>query len=343
MVLLKFMPELGHPAQKAIQFVPESCPTCIQRHDPDFEQFNSRETVLQFEVPRGRSLELGFDAPASQTRRVIINDTDLPLRRDGKRLWISIPPLTTPATWAPALETDIVETGMVLRVELADPARRAGAYADGRFPVLERQAADNLSFAMREVIRRMGLGQQVAQEKTGLIMVMGFDTNNPAGHRDAPPHVHMHLRWPNNVGTQISHYYLNDQGLLTENKVGVRGLQMPQRRFGPGEKFTTIDNKGQPVYAHTITQEGYLLIERSRDAATCLLKPLEHGFQSGVQMECGPLGNARVTVQNDYLAGRLVVRTGDILEVFRYDPDTGKLTSPTEEPPIPVSVRNPEW
>jgi hypothetical protein len=342
-ILLKFLPEPGLEADGKLRFVAESCRACVQRHDPAFERFNTRESVLQIEVPKARSLELAFEIAPRQSQRVIINDTDLSVRRDRSKLLVALPPLYEDAIWAPALETDIVEPGMVLRIEHADLARRAGAYAEGRFPELERRAADNLSFAMREVIRRMDLGQRVAQEKTGLIMVMGFDTNFPAGHTDAPPHVHMHLRWPNNVGSQIAHYYLDERGLLTENKVGIRALDVPQLRFGPGERFATTDNRGQQVYAHTITSEGFLLIDRPSDGASCLLSPKGAGFQDGVGLDCGPLGAVDIAVTNDFAEGLIVVRTGEIEERFRYDTGTGKLLTPNESPPAPASARNPVY
>ena len=340
-VLLKFLPEPGLQADGKVKFVADTCRTCVQQHDPAFERFNARESVLQIEVPKARSLELAFEVSSRQSQRVILNDMDLPLRRDGSRLIVALPPLNEGAIWAPALETDIVETGMVLRIEHADLARRAGAYADGRFPELERRAADNLTFAMREVIRRMDLGERVAQEETGLIMVMGFDTNFPAGHTDAPPHVHMHLRWPNNVGSQIAHYYLDERGLLTENKVGIRAFGVPQLRFGRGERFATTDNRGQQVYAHTITSEGFLLIDRPSDGASCLLSPNGAGFQDGVRLDCGPLGAADIAVDNNFAEGLMVARTGEIEEKFRYDTGTGRLLSPSEAPPAPTSARNP--
>ncbi len=342
-ILLKFLPELGHEADGKVKFVSESCLTCVQRHDPAFERFNSRESVLQIEVPKTRSLELAFEIAPRQSERVIINDTDLSVRRDRSTLLVALPPLYEDAIWAPALETDIVEPGMVLRIEHADLARRAGAYAEGRFPILERQAADNLTFAMREVIRRLGLGERVAREETGLIMVMGFDTNFPAGHTDAPPHVHMHLRWPNNVGSQIGHYYLDERGLLTENKVGVRAFGLRQLRFGPGETFATIDNRGQKIYAHTITAEGHLRIDRPDDDASCLLSPAGKGFQEGVRLDCGSLGTADIVVTNDLDVGLIVARTGEIEERFRYDPGTGALRSPSAAPAAPASARNPEY
>jgi hypothetical protein len=340
MVLIKFVPDANLAADHKIRFVPESCPACRQLHDPAYERFNTRESVLQFEVPKNRSLELAFDMSKKQARRVIINDQDVTTFQDNEKLIVALPPLPIDAIWAPALETDIEEPGMILRVEPADPARRAGAYAAGRFPELERRAADNLSFAQREAIRRLGLGEKVVRDKTGVIMVMGFDTNFPANHLDAPAHIHMHLRWPNNVGTQISHFYLSEQGLLTENKVGVRALNLPQRRFGPQEIYWTVDNKGQRVYGHTITEKGHLKLDAS-DGQSCVMQPIGSGFHLGVRLDCGSLGTATIQVNNDFAIGVISVQTGEIRETFRFDVDTGKLLSPSLPPPPPASARNP--
>lgn len=340
--LLKFVPEHGLPSEGAVRFDAGSCPACKQLHDPAFERHNALESVLQFRLPRERALELTFEVSPKQARRVILNDADLPLSFANGKLTVRIPPLKSDAIWAPALETDIAETGTVLRVETADPLRRGGAYATGRFPELERRAADNLTFALREVIRRLGLGEAVERDHVGTIMVMGFDTNFPAGHEDAPPHVHMHLRWPNNVGTQIGHYYIDSNGLLTENKVGVRAIGAPQRRFPRGQTFTTIDNRGRDVYANTITQEGWLTVERP-EVGACLLRPSgTGGFESGVAIDCSGLGSTSVLVSIDLAGGVITVRTGDIIEHFHYDIDTGQLLTRIDAPPIPISARNPE-
>lgn len=341
MVLVKFTPPAGQSAPKIVPFAADSCRACEQLHDPAFERFNTKEAVLQLAVPRGRFLSLAFDIGPSQVQRVIVNDSDLVTRREGARLIAELPPLWSDAVWAPALETDITEPGMVLRVETADPVRRAGPYAGGPFPTVQRRAADNLGFAQREVVRRLGLGAAVEAAGTGSIMIMGFDTNFPAGHADAPPHVHMHLRWANNVGTQIGHYYLSEDGLLTENRVGVRGLNAPARTYKRGEPFTTIDNRGQPVYAHTITDAGYLKIERP-DGAACQLSPSGQGFQDGVIVDCGSLGTARISTSIDVAAAVITVHTDDIVETLRYDAETGRLLTRAAAPDVPTSARNPD-
>lgn len=172
------------------------------------------------------------------------------------------PPVATDTITAAEVARHIVEPDMVLRFEHADPARRAGAYATRRFPDRQRRAANTLEFAQREVVRRLGLGEEIERDGVGRIQIMGFDTNAPHGHGDAPPHVHMHLRWPGDTGMQIGHHYIGPDGLLTENIVGLKGLHALQRWFGRGETFTAIASDGRALYSHRITPRGWLEIAR---------------------------------------------------------------------------------
>lgn len=341
-VLIKFLPQAGRDAAARVAFLVDSCRACTQLHDPAFERFNLRESVIQLRVPRERFLELAFAAPEADAARAFVNNQELPLRRVGERITLDLPPLAEDAVWAGAFATEIVEPGVTLRFEHGDPARQAGAYATGAFPEVERRAADNLTFAQREAIRQLGLGEYVQREKIGQIMLMGFDTNFPAAHTDAPPHVHMHLRWASNIGTQISHFYIAPDGLLTVNKVGVRGLNMPGRTLGRGEAFTTIDRFGRAVYTHTITAGGALTITGPDGKSTCTLLPAGAGFHFGVRLACGSAPAVTIRVEDDMAAGIIAVTTGPLREVLRYDPQTGNLKSVNQPVSSPPSTLNPD-
>ncbi len=341
MVLVKFVPAVGRAASGRVRFDPASCGACVVLHDPAYERFNSQETVAQLSVPRNRLLTLAFEIDARDAERAFVNRTSLPVTHDGRRVQIELPPLAEDAIWAPAYATEIEEAGMTLRFEHADPVRRAGAYASGAFPLTERRAADNLTFALREAIRRLGLGTYVEREKIGRIMVMGFDTNFPAGHTDAPAHVHMHLRWPNNVGTQIGHFYLNPQGLLTHNEGGVRALRVGSRRFEPGQKFDTIDRFGRVAFSHTITPAGSLEVA-GPDGRACALTPIGTGFHTGVALACGAAGSTTVVVADDIATGNAIIDTGVLRERLRYDVATGELLTPVAPPRLPASALNPD-
>ncbi|MDR6116279.1 MULTISPECIES: hypothetical protein [unclassified Sphingomonas] len=335
-IVLKFVKH-GSPDRPVARFQPESCPACAPVTTPLFNADNPRETVVALHVPRRRSLELAFDGPRLAVRRVLLSGGDVPFRSGPHGVVVQLPPVATDAITAAEVATHIVEPGMVLRFEHADPARRAGAYATGPFPDRQRRTANVLEFAQREVVRRLGLGEEAEREGLGRIQIMGFDTNAPHGHVDAPPHVHMHLRWPDDTGTQIGHYYIGPDGLLTENIVGVKGLGTPERRFGRGDTFTSIAPDGRGLYSHRITARGWLEIARP-GGRSCLIKPDGGaGFDAGAQVVCGDEPATRIAVTDD-LRGVLTVVTGPVTEVFRYDPDTGALLSPAIAPAPPPSV-----
>ena len=321
----------------------DSCPACVDENDPAFARDNPRETLLDLRIPAGRQLELAFVSPAKSVRRVIVESDDLPFRREGGRLLVSVPPLREDVVETGEFATHLVEPGMILRLEHADPARLAGAYAGKPLPAIQRQAANALEFAQREAIRALGLGDYVARQGLGVIEVMGFDTNNPHGHRDAPPHIHMHLRWPFNTGTQIGHFYIGADGLLDRNTAGITRFNLPERVFARGETFTTIGNTGKPVYTQTITAEGWLKLATawSDRPATCLIRPVTGGFQSGAVVACDGRPAVQVTVSDDIVAGITRVRAGQVIETIRYDPDTGRLLSPTKPPARPEDTVEP--
>jgi hypothetical protein len=336
-IVLKFVKQ--SPADGPVaRFDPASCPSCTAVTMPLFNAENARETVIALNVPRRRSLELAFQGPREAVRRVILEGGDLPFRGEPGRVVVQVPPVAADAVTAAEVATHIVEPGMVVRFEHADPVRRAGFYATGPFRQAQRRAANVLEFAQREVVRELGLGEQVEREHLGRIQIMGFDTNAPHGHTDAPPHMHMHLRWPGNTGTQIGHYYIGADGLLTHNQVGVKDIPGRERRFGRGEPFTTVGPNGRGVYTHRITGEGWLELGRAGEAP-CLIRPADGtGFQSGATIRCAGRPETHIRVEDDLSRGVVTVVTGTITEIFRYDTDTGVLISPAAITPPGPSV-----
>jgi hypothetical protein len=332
LIVLKFLPAAVRPDPAPLPvFQPASCPACSVVHDAAYERRNAEETLLALRLPAGRALDLVFTGTAAGIRRVVLEKADLVWRQDGPSLHVAVPPQQTGAVEAGEFHTVLTEPGLTTRIEHADPVRRAGDYAAGRFPLLEREAATNLEFSMREASHRLALGATIEAEHLGPIQFMGFDSNDPAGHRDAPPHVHMHMRWPGNIGTQIGHYYIDDRGLLAGNRVGIAGLARPQQHFAPGETFTTTAPDGRPVYSNTITREGGLRIARP-DGAACLISPLGTGFDKGAGIDCGSLGATTLMATDDIVHGVLVVRSDATTEKLTYDPDTGWLLSVSREP-----------
>lgn len=336
-VVLKFVKRDG-AGEAPVRFDPASCRACRVVDEPLFNADNARETAIALRVPRQRTIELAFDARPATVRRVLLESGELPFRTTGDRIVVALPPLAQDAITAAEVATHIVEPGLVLRFEHADPARRAGAYATSAFPDLQRRAANVLEFAQRQVVRTLGLGEDAVKRGWGTIQIMGFDTNAPHGHVDAPPHVHMHLRWPGNTGTQIGHYYIGTDGLLSHNMVGVKGLNAPDRRFGRGETFTTIAPDRATAYTHRITERGWLEIADGR-GRTCLMRPAAAGgFADGAIVQCPGMDDQHITVADDLTDGVLTVTTGDIVETFRYATDSGLLLSPATVPASAPSV-----
>jgi hypothetical protein len=334
-VTLKFVRTAGGPPAQPLRLVPESCGVCVQGREPNFARENPLETIVELDIPKGRYLEPAFDGAPGAFRRVILQTGDVPFQTDAGRIRVQLPPLEGDAVESGEVATQIAGEGYVLRFEHADPARRAGAYANA-FPSLERRAANTLEFSLREAVRELGLGVQVKREELGIIEIMGFDTNNPHGHLDAPPHIHMHLRWPYNIGTQIGHIYLTPTGRLSIDRVGITGYRLPERTFGPGEIFTTLSPKGTIAYTLTITADGGLRIG-TRDGRACTLEPTDAGFNVGAQVTCDQRPPVAVHVDDDLARGRIEVRTDALVEVFHYDRDTGALTSPSQRPPEEAS------
>lgn len=339
-LVLKFVKADAAPPGPVARFVAASCAACAIDPTPDFAADNPRETIVALTVPRARQLELAFAGVAAGVRRVIVESGDVPFRRAGDGVVVQVAPIDRDAVTAGEYALHIVEPGMVLRLEHADPVRRAGAYAAGRFPDVERAAATNLEFAQRAVVRMLGLGMRAERERLGTIQVMGFDTNAPHGHRDDPPHMHMHLRWPLNAGTQIGHFYIGPDGLLTHNVVGTSGRPGPPRTFARGETFTTIGPDARAVYSQRITPEGWLVVGIA-GLPGCTIRPLDRGFQSGAHVACPGHAAADIRAVDDLAAGVVTVRTGPITELFRYDRDTGALTAPAAVPPSSPSVYRP--
>lgn len=340
-VVLKFVKRTDRAALAA-RFDSASCHACTIDETPLYAANNERETVVALIVPRARSLELAFEAQGGNVRRVIVEGGDVPFRTEGRRILVDLPPLIHEAITAAEFATHVVEPGMVLRFEHADPARRAGDYASGPLPTVQREAADVLEFAQREVIRELDLGHYVEHNNLGRIQIMGFDINAPHGHTDSPPHLHMHLRWPQNTGTQIGHFYIGTDGLLTHIVTGVKGIDRPAANYARGQAFTTIGPDGRGVYTHRITSEGWLSLGRAGEAP-CEIKPSgARGFADGATVTCPEHDPHRIKVRDDLPSGRLTVTTDRIVETFRYDRDTGHLTSPAEPvaPALSVYVQN---
>jgi hypothetical protein len=327
LVTLKLMKTASAPAELPVRLeFPASCAACQAVDDPAYARQNSREAVLAMRVPLSTALELRVSTDARAFRRVLLETTDLAFAHDANGLSFTLPAQIADRPDSGELQTHLYWQGVELRFEHADPARRAGDYATGEFPAVQRQAAANLEFGLLEAIRRLGLDHYVDDENLGRLFLMGFDTNYPHGHRDSPPHFHLALWLPNYKGTgsMIPHLYLTPEGLISHSLAGAyrAPLGMPLD-FQPGKAFTAFDNLGRPVFSLTITPEGWLTLGRL-DGQQCALKPVGHGFASGVAVACPSFAPLSVSAEDDLDAATLRESVdGKIAAAWRYDPDCG--------------------
>ena len=226
---------------------------------------------------------------------------------------------------------------IVLRIEHAFPDRRAGKYATGEFPMLQRAAALNLEFGLGEAIRNLKLDREVVDRGLGKIHLMRFDTNNPLGHEDYPPHIHMILRWPHFAGSQAPHYYINNRGLLLPDvSVTIDGMPyILATQIGKGVWVPAIDYLGGTLYETLITAGGGLTLRRPR-GNSCTLDPpaaSNRGFADGATVGGGPGSDYHVHANDDTDRGEVRVSIdARPTETYRYDVDTAVLL--TAKPPV---------
>jgi hypothetical protein len=166
---------------------------------------------------------------------------------------------------------------------------------------------------------------------------MGFDTNNPLGHEDYPPHIHMILRWPHFAGSQAPHYYLSQQGLLQPDvSVTIDGLSyVHATQIAKGAWAPAVDYLGEVLYETLVTDAGGLTVRRP-GGGSCTLEPLEpgkRGFADGVAVHCGAGSDYRIQASDDTEHGEVRVKVDSHpAETYRYDLDTAVLLS--ADPPL---------
>ncbi|MGQ7407490.1 hypothetical protein ACTGWE_11765, partial [Streptococcus suis] len=98
--------------------------------------------------------------------------------------------------------------------------------------------------------------------------------------------------------------------------------------YGRVAPFTTIAPDGGGLYYHRITVEGWLEIGRPQ-GTICLIRPAGRtGFQDSALIGCGNGAPHRLMVNDDLVHGVITATMDDVVETFRYDPDTGELLSP---------------
>jgi hypothetical protein len=335
--VMKSAPEKSAPRFE-VQ-IPSDCRRCSLVSDPAFLGENAREIYFHMRVPTDGPLirNMRVDVGGTPIRAVIVEKNRIPFTMAGSVVVFDLPVAPRARSATVEVQTSLEWPGIVLRIEHAFPERRAGKYAAGEFPAVQRAAALNLQFGLREAIRSLQLDRQVETRGLGKIHLMGFDTNNPLGHEDYPPHIHMILRWPHFVGSQAPHYYLSDKGLLLPDvSVTIDGMpHITATHVGRGEWLPAIDYLGGTLYETQITENGGLTLRRA-DGAFCALEPVKpggRGFADGASVVCSPGAVYRVQASDNTEHGEVRVSINSRpMEIYRYDGDTAVLLS--ADPPV---------
>lgn len=324
----------GNEARPIQIQLPRDCSACSVLHGPFYEGQNAREVFFYLKVPvlRAQIANVKVNVGDLKVRAIVVEKSYLRFRRNGNEITFDLP--VVPRTRSSTLEvqTSLDWPGMTVRIEHAFEDRRAGTYATGSWPAIQRQAALNLEFGLRESIRDLGLDREVCERGLGKIHLMGFDTNSPLGHEDSPPHIHIILRWPHFAGSQAPHFYLSNSGLLEGKvKVTIDGLpDIAETLFSQGTPVPAIDYLGETLYEVVENRDGTLTLQRPAVGA-CTLHPLKHGskgFADGVKVECTTGQTSSVIASDDIETGVLSVSVDTKpSEIYRYDPDTATLLS----------------
>lgn len=335
--LMKSAPQDRAPAFRVD--LPGDCADCSLVSNPAFHGENVREMYFHVCVPTDRATvkNIRIDVAGVPIRAVIVEKNGIPFSTAGGFVTFDLPVVPRARSSTLEVQTSLEWPGIVLRIEHAFEDRRAGKYASGEFPAVQRAAALNLEFGLREAIRDLALAGEVQTRGLGKIHLMGFDTNNPMGHEDYPPHLHLILRWPHFAGSQAPHFYINDKGrIVPDVSVTIDGMpHITATHIGKGAWLPAIDYLGETLYQTLVTDDGGVVLRRP-GAASCALKPLDgggRGFASGALVTCASSAVYRVQASDNTDRGEVRVSVNSRLpEVYRYDVDTAVLLS--ADPPL---------
>ncbi len=315
--------------------LPADCPQCELASGAIYQGENSREIFFYIRVPSDHGVirKVAVQTGGVAIRAVIVEKNRLPFSIEAGSAIFDVPVVPRQRSSTLEVQTTLSWPGIALRIEHAFEDRRAGKYATGTWPAVQAAAALNLEFGMREALRALHLDRDVVERGLGKIHLMGFDTNNPLGHEDFPPHFHVILRWPHFAGSQAPHYYISDAGLLLpEVKVSIDGMpHIADTDVPAGKALPSVDYLGGVVFETLISPKGAMTIRRP-GAGSCDLDPLNSGptgFASGVALRCSTGERLQVRTIDDTAKGEVRVHVDSREpEVYRYDIDTAVLLKP---------------
>lgn len=213
----------------------------------------------------------------------------------------------------------IREDGVTLRVEENDRGRCAGKYSLETYPETEIEAAGHYTFAMKEILKQMGLPQYLHENKLGYLLLLGFETCNEI-HTDYPPHWHIIFRWPNFCGSQAPHIYLDSEGRMTENKMYVDGISGVCRTYEKGEWCRFVDMYGRDLMAFRIMEDGGMEITKPGGD---IYKMDPYRKENGVCVRKSEKLIGQLQMKNDTEIGKMEVSWKETKYEIHYDPLTG--------------------
>ncbi|MEP1535044.1 MAG: hypothetical protein ABJQ34_19200 [Paracoccaceae bacterium] len=316
---------------KFIKSTPQSGPAVrlrasgdvIEDKDPDYTVDNSLETILCLRVPHDKTHNVQFDV-LSPVRRVVLQGDDIAFICVDNVLSLKTPATKCAMDRTADMHMIVPFDGVDFRLEVPNQHQKAGKYANTSYPTKARHAATIVEFAMLEAVQQLGLDKTVGQGPCGPVYVMGFDTNNPCGHTDWPPHVHLHMAHPA-VGAPIGHYYFDEDLRFLHNDLYLRGSDVPTGRFDRNMPCPHFAPDETLLFDMMITSDGGLRLTCA-NGEVARISPLGGGFDTGAILEIGT-DQIEIKVAPDSPAGVVSVEIADARFIYTFDPDTGKFLS----------------
>ncbi|MEP3295887.1 MAG: hypothetical protein ABJO27_05305, partial [Pseudoruegeria sp.] len=148
--------------------------------------------------------------------------------------------------------------------------------------------------------------------------------NNPCGHTDWPPHVHLHMARPA-VGAPIGHYYFDEELRFSHNDLYLRGCDVPTGRFSRNKPCPHFAPDNTLLFDMMITSDGGLRLT-CVNGEVASIAPLGRGFDTGAILEIGT-EQFEIKVAPDSPVGVVRVEIDGVQFVYTFDPDTGKFLS----------------
>lgn len=315
-ITLKFL-KMTPSTDIAVRLAPSM--QTFEVHDHNYSANNDIETIVCLIVPSETSQQITFEMLAP-VRRVVMGNNDLSFETSKNTLTLQIPATTANNDRTADMHMIVASPGVKLRLEVASTDQLSGKYADRPHPADARTAATIVEFALLEAIQALGLDQDIGLGPCGPILIMGFDINNPCGHTDWPPHVHMHMARPA-YGAPVGHYYFNSDFTFSHNIMDLRKLTTDLVRFDPEVPCPYNAPDGSLLFDLMITDTGGLRLTTAENKSA-VIEPDGDRFSTGAIVTVEH-SRVRIVAQIDYATATVKANRDDVTMHYRFDPDTG--------------------